>query len=160
MPVPPYTIHFQPSSSGTILVGRVTIPRPFRSEWCVCRVLGGPDRISSQQGITNTPCLDGTSIPRLRSTKTLHPGIFSSHMHPPLVPIIGDAQVIPPGKTRPTTHRKILPDRLNHHHTPKTHAKISPVVATLLAPSVLITHIQSSTKHHITDIMHSRSSSK
>jgi len=33
MPVPPYTIHFQPSSNGTVLVGRVTIPRPFWSEF-------------------------------------------------------------------------------------------------------------------------------
>jgi hypothetical protein len=39
MPIPLYTIHFQPSSNGTVLVGRVTVPRPFRSEWCVRRVL-------------------------------------------------------------------------------------------------------------------------
>ena len=122
--------------------------------------LGGPDRISSQQGITNTPCLDDTSIPGLHPTKTLHPGISSSHIHPPQIPLVGDAQVAPTGKTRPMTRRKILPDRLNPHHTPKTHAKISPVVTTLPAPSALTTHIQSSTKHHIIDIMHSRSSSE
>jgi hypothetical protein len=28
MPVPPYTITFQPSSSGTTLVGRVIVSRP------------------------------------------------------------------------------------------------------------------------------------
>ena len=122
--------------------------------------LGGPDRISSQQGITNTPCLDGTSIPGLHPTKTLHPGISSSHMHPPHVPLVGDAQVAPPSKTHLTTHHKILPNWLNPHHTPKTHAMISPVVTTLPAPSVVNTHIQSSTKHHITNIMRSRSSSK
>jgi hypothetical protein len=65
-----------------------------------------------------------------------------------------------PSKTHPTIRRKILPDRLNPHHTPKTHAKISLVVTTKSTPSALTTHKQFSTKHHITDIIHSRSNSK
>ena len=58
MPVPLYTIHFQPSSSSTVLVGQVTIPAhlgvsgvyvgsydPILSTY---QSIGGPDRISSQ----------------------------------------------------------------------------------------------------------------
>ena len=82
MPVPPYTIHFQPSSNGTILVGRVTAPThsgasgvyvgSYDLVLLTYQSLGGPDMISSQQGITNTPCLDGTSILGLHPTKTLY----------------------------------------------------------------------------------------
>ena len=64
-------------------------------------------------------------------------------------------------KTCLTTRRRILLGWLNPHHTPKTHTKISPscfhIITILTAPSALATHKQSSTKHHITDIMHSRS---
>ena len=101
MLVPPYTIHFQPSSSGTILADRVTAPThsgasgvyvgsydPVISTY---QSLGGLERISSQQGITNTPCLDGTSILGLHPANTLHPKISTSHMHLPQVPLIGDA---------------------------------------------------------------------
>jgi hypothetical protein len=64
-------------------------------------VLRGTRQDIFSKGITNTPCLDGTPIPGLHPTKTLHPEISSSHMHPPQVPLVGDAQVAPPGETRP-----------------------------------------------------------
>jgi hypothetical protein len=61
----------------------------------------------------------------------------------------------------PKIEHKILPNWLNPHHTPKTHTEISPscyhIITTLPAPSALATHKQASTKHHIKDIMHSRS---
>jgi hypothetical protein len=63
MPVPPYTITFQPSSSGTTLVGWVIVPCPSEASGVhespmvsvlkTYQSLGGPDRISSQEGITN-----------------------------------------------------------------------------------------------------------
>jgi hypothetical protein len=65
MPVPPYTITFQPSSSGTALVGQVIIPRPSGASGVqespmilvlkTYESLGGPDRISSQEGIVTEP---------------------------------------------------------------------------------------------------------
>jgi hypothetical protein len=65
MPIPPYIITFQPSSSGTTLVSRVILPRPLGasdvhegpmvSVLKTYQSLGGPDRISSQEGITNSP---------------------------------------------------------------------------------------------------------
>ena len=48
------------------------------------------------KGITNTPCLDGTSILGLHPTKTLHLETSSSHMYPPQVPLVGNAQVVSP----------------------------------------------------------------
>jgi hypothetical protein len=82
-------------------------------------------------------------------------------MHPPQVPLIEGC----PGRTplaglAPKTHHKNLSNQLDPHQTPKTHAKISPVATPLSAPSAATTHKQSSTMHHITDIMCSRSSSK
>ena len=161
MPVPPYTIHFHPSSSGTVLASQH--PSSAHSRMSGVHVgsydlvlstyqsLGGLDRISSQKGITNTLCLDGTSIPGLHLTKTLHPRTSSSHMYPPQVPLVGDAQVAPPpGKTRPTTPRKILPDRLNPQHTPKTHAQDLPgcyhIIGTKCLNPSQTTHHQAS--HH------------
>jgi hypothetical protein len=58
MPIPPYTITFQPSSSDTILVSRVIVSRPSgasgvhegshgSSSQDILVLRGGPDRISS-----------------------------------------------------------------------------------------------------------------
>jgi hypothetical protein len=65
MPVPSYTITFHPSSSGTALVSRVIIPHPSRASGVhegpmvsvlkTYQSLGGPDMISSQNRITNSP---------------------------------------------------------------------------------------------------------
>jgi hypothetical protein len=65
MLIPPYTITFQPSSSGTALVSRVIVPRPSGASGVhdspmvlvlkTYQSLGGQDRISSQEGITNFP---------------------------------------------------------------------------------------------------------
>jgi hypothetical protein len=58
MPVSPYTITFQPSSSGTALVSRLIVSRPSGASGVHegshgsgsqdILVLGGPDMISSQ----------------------------------------------------------------------------------------------------------------
>ena len=71
MPIPPYTITFQPSSSGTALVSRVIVPHPLGASGVregpmvpvlkTYQSLGGLDRISSQKGITNSSCLNSTS---------------------------------------------------------------------------------------------------
>jgi hypothetical protein len=60
MPIPPYTITFQPSSSGTGLVSQVIVPRPSGASGVhegpmflvlmTYQSLGGPDMISSQKG--------------------------------------------------------------------------------------------------------------
>jgi hypothetical protein len=97
MPIPPYTITFQPSSSGTALVSRVFVSRPSGASG----VHEGSYDFGSQdipalgdwtrylfKGITNTPCLDGTS-----TRDNQHP--IRSHMHPPKVPLTRDAQVAP-----------------------------------------------------------------
>jgi hypothetical protein len=65
MPIPPYTITFHPSSSGTTLVSRVSVPCPSGASGVhegpmvlvlkTYQPLGGSDRISSQKGITNSP---------------------------------------------------------------------------------------------------------
>ena len=146
--VPPYTIHLEPSSSGTVLANQHPSPTHLGMSGVHVGsydavldipVLRGTEHDIFSKGITNTPCLNGTSILGLHPTKTLHPRISSSHMHPPQVPLIGNAQVASPGKSCPMTRRMILPNRLNPHHTPKTHAKISPVVTTLSTPSALTT---------------------
>ena len=71
MPIPPYTITYILGSSGTTLAGQH--PSPAHSGMSGVYVgsydlvlstyqsLGGPDRTSSQVGLTDTPCLDGTS---------------------------------------------------------------------------------------------------
>ena len=130
MPIPPYTITFQPSSSGTALVSRVIVPRPSGASGVheglmvpvlkTYQSLGGPDRISSQKGITNFPCLDSTS-----------PGMTNTLAHLSHIPATGNSRKgclgrTPSKRLAPKTRRKILSDRLNPHHTPKTHAKISP----------------------------------
>jgi hypothetical protein len=150
MPVPSYTITFQPSSSGTVLAGQH--PSPAHSGMSGVHVgsydpvlktyqsLGGPDMISSQ-GVNRHPV----------SRWHLHPRASSHRDTPPRdllisrVPTIGTSHEGCPGHTHParlvpTTRRKILPDRLNPHHTPKTHAKISSVVTTLSTPCALSTH--------------------
>ena len=93
MPVPPYTIHFQPSSSGTILASQHLSPAhsgtsgvhvgSYDLVLSTYQSLGGTRHDIFSKGITNTPCLDGTSILGLHPTKTLHLGISSSHMHLP-----------------------------------------------------------------------------
>jgi hypothetical protein len=130
MLVPPYTITFQPSSSGTTLVSRVIIPRPLGASGVyegplvpvlkTYQSLGGPDRISSQKGITNSPCHDSTS-----------PGITNTQVHLSHIPATGNSHKGCPSHTHLArlalkTRHRILSDRLNPHHTPKTHAKISP----------------------------------
>jgi hypothetical protein len=65
MPVPRYTITFQPSSSGTALVSQVIVSRlsgvsgvhegPMVLVLKTYQSLGGPDRISSQRGNTVFP---------------------------------------------------------------------------------------------------------
>jgi hypothetical protein len=132
MPVPPYTITFQPSSSGTALVSRVIISRPSGASGVhegpmvpvlkTYQSLGGPDRISSQGETSSSLCHDSTS-----TRDNQHPS------SPPNIPAIGISHEgclgrTPPARLAPKTHRMILSDRLNPHHSPKTHAKISPVL--------------------------------
>jgi hypothetical protein len=131
MLVPPYTSTFKPSSSGTALVSRVIVSHPSEASGVhegpmvpvlkTYQSLGGPDRISSQWGsptpramiapplgITNTP----DHLSRIPTTSNSHKGC-PGHT--------------PPARLAPKTHRRILSDRLNPYHTPKTHARISPV---------------------------------
>ena len=164
MPVPPYTITFHPSSGGTALISRVIVPRPSGASGVhegpmvpvlkTYQSLGGPDRISSQKGITNSPCHDSTS-----------PGITNTPVHLSHIPATGNSRKGCPGRTpsarlAPKTHRKILSDRLNPHHTPKTHAKISPCLLSsfyqFLRHLMLRTHTSLPHQHHITDIMRVR----
>ena len=90
MPVPPYTICYQPNSSGTVLAGQhpssthsgtsgvhVGSYDPVLSTF---QSLGGPDKISSQMGITNTPCFNSTSILGTCPMKSVLPRISSTHM--------------------------------------------------------------------------------
>jgi hypothetical protein len=148
MSVPSYTITFQPSSSGTILAGQH--PSPAHSGTSGVHVGSYDpvlkthqsllDRISSQ-GVNRHP------VPR----QHLHPKASSHRDTPPqdhlisCVPATGTSHEGYPGRTPParlvpTTCRKILPDRLNPHHIPKTHTKISTVVTILSAPCALSTH--------------------
>jgi hypothetical protein len=52
MPVPPYTITFQPSSSGTTLVSRVIVSRPLG--------VSGVHEGSYDSGSQDIPVLKGT----------------------------------------------------------------------------------------------------
>jgi hypothetical protein len=163
MPVPPYTITFQPSSSSTALVSRVIVPHPSGASGVhegpmvlvlkTYQSLGGPDRISSQKRITKSPCHDSTS-----------PGITNTLVHLSLIPAIGNSRKGCPGRTpstrlAPKTRHRILSDRLDPHHTPKTHAKISPC-SNLVLPSlrhlVPCAHTSLPHQHHIIDIMRVR----
>jgi hypothetical protein len=157
MPVPPYTITFQPNSSGTALVSQVIVPHPLRASGVhkgpmvpvlkTYQSLGGPDRISSQKGITNSPCHDSIS-PRITNTP-VHlsniPAICNSHK--------GCPGRTPSARLAPKTRCRILSNRLNPHHTPKTHAKISPCLISsftkFTAPRALCTYVSPSpTSHH------------
>jgi hypothetical protein len=139
MPVPPYTITFQPSSSGTALVSRVIVPRPSGASGVhegpmvlvlkTYQSLGGPDMIFSPKGITNSPCHNNIS-----------PGITNTLVHLSHIPATGNSCKGCPGRTPSArlalkTRHRILSDRLNPHHTPKTHAKISPC-SNLVLPSL------------------------
>jgi hypothetical protein len=105
MPVPPYTIHSQPSSSGTVRAGQHPPPThsgtsgvyvgSYDPVLLTYQSLGGPDMISSQ-GDNQHPMPGWHSILGLHPTKTLYPRISSSHMHLPQVPLVGDAQVATP----------------------------------------------------------------
>jgi hypothetical protein len=109
--------------------------------------LGGPDRISTQKGITNTPCHDSTS-----------PGITNTPVHLSQIPATGNSRKgclgrTPSARLAPKTRRRILSDRLNPHHTPKTHTKISPCSLShftkFTAPRALHTYVSPSpTSHH------------
>jgi hypothetical protein len=131
MPVPPYTITFQPSSSGTTLVSQVIISHPSGASGVhegpmvpvlkTYQSLGESDKISSQGEIPYSPCHDSTS-----TRDNQHPS------SPPNIPATGISREGCPGRTHPArlapkTRRRILSDRLNPHHSPKTHTKISPV---------------------------------
>jgi hypothetical protein len=156
MPVPPYTITFQPSSSGTTLVSRVIVPRPSGASGVhegpmvpvlkTYQSLGVSDRISSQKGITNSPCHDSTSL-----------GITNTPVYLSHIPAIGNSRKGCPGRTpsarlAPKTRHRILSDRLDPHHTPKTHAKISPCSLSsftkFTAPRALRTYISPSPASH------------
>ena len=91
MPLPPYTVTYNVSSSGIALAR--SHPSPTNQERVVCnssygsvlpiyQSLVGPDKTSSQVGTPNSLCLDGTSIPGTYSTESLLPRIYSTHMHP------------------------------------------------------------------------------
>jgi hypothetical protein len=159
MPIPPYTITFQPfqpSSSVTALVSRVIVPRPLGMSGVhegpmvpvlkTYQSLGGPDMISSQKGISNSPCHDSTS-----------PGITNTLVHLSHINTTGNSRKGCPGRTPSArlalkTHHRILSDRLNPHHTPKTHARISPCSLSsftkFMAPRALRTYISPSLASH------------
>jgi hypothetical protein len=156
MLVPPYTITFQSSSSGTILVSQVIIPRPSGASGVhegpmvpvlkTYQSLGGQDRISSQKGISNSPSHDSTT-----------PGITNTPVHLSHILATGNSRKGCPGRTpsarlAPKTHRRILSDRLNPHHTPKTHTKISPCLLSsftmFTAPHALRTYVSPSLASH------------
>jgi hypothetical protein len=140
----------------TSLVNRVIVPRPSGASGVhegpmvlvlkTYQSLGGSDRISSQKGITNSPCHDSTS-----------PGITNTSVHLSHIPATGNSHKGCPGRTSlvrlaPKTRRRILSDRLNPHHTPKTHAKISPCLLSsftkFTAPRALGTYVSPSPASH------------
>jgi hypothetical protein len=108
MLVPPYTVTFQPSSSGTALVSRVIVPRPSGASGVhegpmvpvleTYQSLGGPYMISSQRGKHRLP----------HATIAPPPGITNTLVHltiyQPQVTLVRDAQVAP--------LRQDLPQRL------------------------------------------------
>jgi hypothetical protein len=154
--VPPYTITFQPSSSGTVLVSRIIAPRPSGASGVhegsmvpvlkTYQFLRGPDRISSQKRITNSPCHNSTS-----------PGKTNTPVHLSHIPATCNSRKGCPGRTpsarlAPKTRRRILSDRLNPYHTPKTHAKISPCSLSsftkFTTPHALCTYVSPSPALH------------
>jgi hypothetical protein len=163
MLVPPYTITFQPSNSGTALVSRVIVPRPSGASGVhdspmvlvlkTYQSLGGPDRISSQEGITNFPVPQQHPHRDNQHPSSHHNILATGNSH------VGCPGRTPPARLAPKTHRRILSDRLNPHHSPKTHARISPVLLSGLPSSqhyVPYTYMPLTHRHHITDIMQVR----
>jgi hypothetical protein len=160
MPVPPYTITFQPSSSGTTLVSRVIVSRPSGASGVhegtmvlvhkTYQSLGGQTGYLLKGETPSSPCHDNTS-----TRDNQHPS------SPHKIPATGNSCEGCPGRTplarlAPKTHRRILSDRLNPHHSPKTHAKISLVLLSGLPSSlhyVPYTYTPFTHQHHITDIM-------
>jgi hypothetical protein len=124
------------------------VPKTYKS-------LGWPDKTSSQGD--PTPCAsNSTSISGIRPAKTLLPESIpltsTRHRSTSQRALRSHSS-----KTRTKARCRILFSQLDPHHTPKNHTKISLIVITLLsAPSALATHKQSSTRHHIIDIMRNR----
>jgi hypothetical protein len=99
MPVPPYTITFQPSSSGTTLVSRVIVPHPSRASGVykgpmvsvlkTYQSLGGTGQDTFSKGDHQFP----------RAMIAPPPGITNTLVHlttyPPQVTLVRDAQVEP-----------------------------------------------------------------
>jgi hypothetical protein len=156
IPIPPYTITFQPSSTGTALVSRVIVSHPSGASGVhedpmvsvlkTYQSLGGPDRISSQKGDHQLPCHDSTS-----------PGITNTPVHLSHIPATGNSRKgclghTPSARLAPKTRRRILSNRLNPHHTPKTHAMISPCLISsftkFMAPRALRTYVSPSPASH------------
>jgi hypothetical protein len=108
MPVPPYTVTFHPSSSGTTLVSRVIVPRPSGASGVhegpmvpvlkTYQSLGGPDRISSQGETPSSPCHNSTS-----TRDNQHPS------SPPNIPTTGISREGCPGRA---PLQQDLPQRL------------------------------------------------
>jgi hypothetical protein len=164
MPVPPYTITFQPSSSGTALVSRVIVSCPSGASGVhegpmvpvlqIYQSLGGTRQDIFSKGKHRLP----------RATIAPPPGTTNTPVHltiyPPQVTLVRDAQVAPlQQRLAQKTRRRILSDRLNPHHSPKTHAKISPVLLSGLPSSrhyMPYTYTPLTHWHHITDIMRVR----
>ena len=108
--------------------------------------LGGPDRISSQKGITNSPCHDSTS-----------PGITNTPVHLSHIPATGNSRKGCPGHTPSarlaqrliirscpidstlTTHPKHTP------RSPHVHYLVLPIFT---APRALCTYVSPSPASH------------
>jgi hypothetical protein len=163
MPVPPYIVTFQPSSSGTTLVSRVIVPHPSGGSGVhecpmvpvlkTYQSLGGPGRISSQR-----------ESPTPRATTTPPPGITNTLVLLSHIPATGNSrkgcQVTPLWQDLP--QRLIvgscpIDSTLTTHprHTPR-----SPHSHYLVLPSLrhLVPFAYKSLphQHHITDIMRVR----
>jgi hypothetical protein len=163
MPIPPYTVIFHPSSSGTTLVSRVIVSCPLGASGVhegpmvsvlkTYQSLGGPDRISSQGGSPTLPCHDSTSTRDNQHPSSPHTRPATGNSHE------GCLGRTPLARLAPKTHHRIQFDWLNPHHSPKTHAKISPVLLSGLPSSrhyVPYTYTPLTPRHHVTDIMRVR----
>jgi hypothetical protein len=156
MPVPPYTITFKPSSSGTSLVSRVIVHRPSGAsgvhEGPMVPVVKTYQSLGDQTGYLlkrGSPTPDAMTTPP--------PGITNTPVHHSHIPAIGNSRKgcpdrIPPARLAPKTHRRILSDRLNPHYTPKTHTKISPYslfnFTKFMAPRALRIYVSPSPASH------------
>jgi hypothetical protein len=102
---------------------------------------------------SSSPCHDSTS-----TRDNQHPS------SPHNIPTIGNSREgclghTPPARLAPKTHRRILSDRLNPHHSPKMHTKIFPALLSGLPSSrhyVPYTYTPLTHRHHIIDIMRVR----